>query len=62
MSYEGSDENKAVKTVLAHNQNNSYYNVVSNSESHEEAKESLFEGHIEDEFEVTHKITLNPKW
>ena len=43
MSYEGSDENEEVETVLDDNENdiNNYY-VVSNSNSDDEAKENFF--------------------
>ena len=62
MNYEVSNGNKAVKIVLAHNENNdNCYNLVSNSESDKESKENFLEGQVEDELEVTPKTTLNPK-
>ena len=47
---------------MANNENdNNYYNVVSDSESDDEAKENHFEVHVDNETEVTRKTTLNPK-
>ena len=44
MSYEGSDDNDKVKTVLTNNCNdNNSYNVVSNFKSDEEDKENILE-------------------
>lgn len=62
MSYERSNDNEEVKTVLAHNKNNNFhYNVVSHSENADKVKEILFEGEVEDKIKVTPKTILNPE-
>ena len=44
VSYEGSNDDKDAIAVSKHNENNSYYyNIVSDFESGEEAKEKVFE-------------------
>ena len=56
MSYEGSDDNEEVKSISANNENNcNYFNVVSNYESDDDAKENICEEQVDD------KITLTPK-
>ena len=57
----GPDNEGEVETVLAYNENNYSYNVVSNKESKDEVEESFFNYQIEDEIKVTPQTTLNPK-
>ena len=63
MSYEGSDNQKVLKTVSIFNQNNNNYNVVSDSDSDSNDKNEgiLFDENIDDQVEVTPKITFNAK-
>ena len=54
MTYEGSDDNKGVKLVLAYNENSTNnYNVVITSENDDEVKEALSEKEMENEIKVT---------
>ena len=62
MSYERSDDNEEIETVLTHNKNNNdNFNKVNNYESNPEAKAKLFEGRVENEIKVTPKNKLNTK-
>ena len=62
MSYERLDDEEEVKMISAYNENNNnYYNVITNSESNDEVEENLFEGQVEDKIKVTPKTTINPK-
>ena len=61
MTYDGSNDDKEVKMVSAHNKNsNNNYNVVINFGSDHEVEKTFFWWTIKDEIKVTHKITFNP--
>ena len=64
LSYDGSDDDKKVETILAYdeNVNNNNHIVVRNLESDDEVKEHLFEAQREDEIEETPSPYSLQKW
>ena len=62
MSYEGSDDKEELKMLPVINQNNNnYYDIVSDSNGDNELEENFFDEEINDEFEATTKTTINAK-